>query len=97
MWCSIITILVYSFLGQRFPILCNIVRVETLDHGCALGDRPVLELRGLGDALDLEVWVPAGRWAVLEFDAGRLADSVPFYCSVGDHRDLGMSGLLELG
>lgn len=48
------------------------------------------------DAIDLEVWVPAGRWAVLEFDGGRLAESVAFYCSVGDHRDLGMSGLLEV-
>ncbi|MEM7273668.1 MAG: hypothetical protein AAF547_11355 [Actinomycetota bacterium] len=49
------------------------------------------------DALDLEVWVPAGRWAVLEFDGGLLSESVAFYCSVGDHRDLGMSGLLEVG
>ncbi len=49
------------------------------------------------DAIDLEVWVPAGRWAVLEFDAGDLPEAVAFYCSVGDHRDLGMSGLLTVG
>lgn len=49
------------------------------------------------DTIDVEVWVPAGRWAVLEFDAGELSDTVAFYCSVGDHRDLGMSGLLTVG
>ncbi len=48
------------------------------------------------ESLDLEVWVPAGRWAVLELDADKLADPVAFYCSVGDHRDLGMSGLIEV-
>ncbi|MEM9565814.1 MAG: cupredoxin domain-containing protein, partial [Actinomycetota bacterium] len=49
------------------------------------------------DAIDLEVWVPARRWSVIEFDAGELSERLAFYCSVGDHRQLGMSGVLQVG
>ncbi len=48
------------------------------------------------DAIDLEVWVPARRWSVIEFDAGELPETVAFHCSVGEHRQRGMSGVLEV-
>lgn len=50
------------------------------------------------DELDLEVYVPAGRWSVIEIDGQELAATrYELYCSIGDHRPLGMQALLEIG
>ena len=49
-------------------------------------------------AIDLEVWVPAGRWSVIEIDGAELAaGQLELVCSVGDHRAKGMLALLEVG
>ncbi len=49
------------------------------------------------EALDIEVFVPAGRWAVLELEAGDLADApLSVICTIGDHLSLGMAGVIEL-
>lgn len=48
-------------------------------------------------ALDIEVFVPAGRWAVLEIEAGDLVDApLSVICTIGDHLPLGMAGVIEL-
>lgn len=50
------------------------------------------------DAIDLEVFVPAGRWAVIEIDGAELAAGQrELFCSIGDHRAQGMVALLEVG
>lgn len=50
------------------------------------------------DALDLEVFVPAERWSVIEIDGGAMASlALELYCSVGDHRAQGMQAILEVG
>jgi hypothetical protein len=49
------------------------------------------------EALDIEVFVPAGRWAVLELEAGDLAGApLSVICTIGDHLSLGMAGVVEL-
>lgn len=49
------------------------------------------------DAIDLEVFVPAGRWAVIEIDGAELAaGQLELFCSIGDHRAQGMVALLEV-
>jgi hypothetical protein len=51
------------------------------------------------ESIDLEVYVPAGRWAVLEIDAADLAPGAPLavVCTIGDHLSLGMAGVVEVG
>lgn len=50
------------------------------------------------DELDLEVYVPAGRWSVIEIDGSELAaNRYELYCSIGDHRPLGMHAVLNIG
>jgi hypothetical protein len=50
------------------------------------------------EALDLEVFVPAGRWAVLELHATDLAGApLAVICTIGDHLALGMAGVVEVG
>ena len=49
------------------------------------------------ESLDLEVYVPAGRWAVLEIGADDLAVApLAVVCTIGDHLALGMAGVIEL-
>lgn len=50
------------------------------------------------EALDIEVFVPAGRWSILEIDGTDLigARSLDVICTVGDHRDRGMVAVLEI-
>ena len=50
------------------------------------------------EAIDLEVLVPAGRWAILEIDGAELAasESLELICTVADHRDRGMRAVLEI-
>ena len=49
------------------------------------------------DSLDLEVFVPAGRWAVLEIGADALAAApLTVVCTIGDHLAQGMAGVVEL-
>jgi hypothetical protein len=49
------------------------------------------------ESLDVEVFVPAGRWAVLEIDADDLADApLAVICTIGDHLVLGMAGVIEV-
>jgi hypothetical protein len=48
------------------------------------------------EALDLEVYVPAGRWAILEIGADAVgAGPLPVVCTIGDHLTLGMAGVVE--
>ncbi len=48
------------------------------------------------EALDLEVYVPAGRWAILEIGADALDDGpLAVICTIGDHLPLGMAGVIE--
>ena len=50
------------------------------------------------EAIDLEVYVPAGRWSVIEIDGAELAaGQLDLFCSIGDHRAQGMQALLEVG
>ena len=50
------------------------------------------------EAIDLEVWVPAGRWSVIEIDGAELAaGQLELFCSVGDHQAKGMQAVLEVG
>ncbi len=50
------------------------------------------------EALDLEVFVPAGRWAVLELAPDDLAGApLAVVCTIGDHLALGMAGVVETG
>lgn len=47
------------------------------------------------DAIDVDVFVPAGRWAIVEIPAHRLTtEPVPIVCTIGDHEDLGMRATL---
>lgn len=47
------------------------------------------------DELGLDLRVPAGREAVVEIDGRRLQPGVvEYYCSIGDHREIGMVGRL---
>lgn len=50
------------------------------------------------DELDLEVFVPPGRWSIVEIDVAALSAAGPLelYCSIGDHYDRGMLALLEV-
>lgn len=49
------------------------------------------------ESLDLEVYVPAGRWAVLEIGADDLAAApLAVVCTIGDHLAQGMAGVIEL-
>ena len=49
------------------------------------------------EAIDLEVYVPAGRWAVLELTQGDLAGApLTVICTIGDHLTLGMAGVVEV-
>ena len=49
------------------------------------------------DALDLGVYVPAGRWSVIEIDGTDLAaGQLELFCSIGDHQANGMQGVLEV-
>lgn len=46
---------------------------------------------------DLEVFVAPGRWAVLEIDGADLAPGqLSLFCSIGDHKDLGMQALVQV-
>jgi hypothetical protein len=49
------------------------------------------------EALDLEVFVPAGRWAIVELDADDLSGApLAVVCTIGDHLSLGMAGVVEV-
>ena len=49
------------------------------------------------EAIDLEVYVPAGRWAVLALTVDDLAASpLTVICTIGDHLSLGMAGVVEV-
>jgi hypothetical protein len=47
------------------------------------------------DSLGIDLYVPAGRSSVLELTAEQMAGPVPIYCTVGDHRALGMQRNLK--
>lgn len=48
------------------------------------------------ESIDLEVYVPAGRWAILELDVDDLAGApLAVICTIGDHLALGMAGSVE--
>jgi hypothetical protein len=49
------------------------------------------------ESIDLEVFVPAGRWAVLELSPDDLAGApLAVICTIGDHLALGMAGVVEV-
>jgi hypothetical protein len=49
------------------------------------------------DSIDLEVYVPAGRWAVLELSPDDLTGApLAAICTIGDHLALGMAGTVEV-
>jgi hypothetical protein len=49
------------------------------------------------ESIDLEVFVPAGRWAVLELTPDDLsAGPLAVVCTIGDHLALGMAGVVEV-
>jgi hypothetical protein len=49
------------------------------------------------EAIGLEVYVPAGRWAVLELAEDDLAGApLAVICTIGDHLALGMAGVVEV-
>lgn len=50
------------------------------------------------EALDLEVYVPAGRWAIVEIDADATrSGALAVVCTIGDHLSQGMAGVIEFG
>lgn len=50
------------------------------------------------DSIDLEVYVPAGRWALVELSPDDLAGApLAVICTIGDHLELGMAGVVEVG
>jgi hypothetical protein len=50
------------------------------------------------ESIDLEVYVPAGRWAVLELTEDDVAGApLAVICTIGDHLALGMVGVVEAG
>ena len=50
------------------------------------------------ESIDLEVFVPAGRWAVLELTEDDLAGApLAVICTIGDHLALGMAAVVEVG
>jgi hypothetical protein len=50
------------------------------------------------ESIDLEVYVPAGRWAVLELTEDDLAGApLAVICTIGDHLALGMAAVVEVG
>ena len=49
------------------------------------------------EAIGLEVYVPTGRWAVLELAEDDLAGApLAVICTIGDHLALGMAGVVEV-
>lgn len=49
------------------------------------------------EALDIEVFVPAGRWAIIELDPDALADApLAVICTIGDHLAQGMASVIEI-
>lgn len=48
------------------------------------------------DELDVSVYVPAGRQAVLDVEVPADAGTLPAYCAVGDHREQGMTTTVRL-
>jgi hypothetical protein len=50
------------------------------------------------EALDLEVYLPARRWAIIEIES-ESTESGPLavVCTIGDHLSLGMAGVIEFG
>ena len=49
------------------------------------------------EALDIEVFVPAGRWAIIELDPDDLADApLAVICTIGDHLAQGMASVIEV-
>lgn len=49
------------------------------------------------ESIDLEVFVPPGRWAVLELSPDDLAGApLAVICTIGDHLALGMAGVVEV-
>jgi hypothetical protein len=50
------------------------------------------------EAFDLEVYLPAGRWAIVEIEADAVESSpLAVVCTIGDHLSLGMAGVIEFG
>jgi hypothetical protein len=50
------------------------------------------------ESIDLEVYVPAGRWAVVELAPEDLAGApLAVICTIGDHLALGMAAVVEVG
>jgi hypothetical protein len=50
------------------------------------------------EALDLEVYLPAGRWAIVEIGADAVGSGpLAVVCTIGDHLSLGMAGVIEFG
>jgi hypothetical protein len=48
------------------------------------------------ESIGLEIYVPAGRWAVLELTPDDLAAApLAVICTIGDHLALGMAGVVE--
>jgi hypothetical protein len=51
------------------------------------------------ESLDIDLYVPAGRFSVIEIgpdDVGPSGSRIPMYCTVGDHRALGMERALDI-
>jgi hypothetical protein len=49
------------------------------------------------ESIDLEVYVPPGRWTVLELSPDDLAGApLAVICTIGDHLALGMAGVVEV-
>jgi hypothetical protein len=88
---------VIELVNYRYePIVVEAPRGETfrarLDNPSGLPHTFTIE------ALDLEVFVPAGRWAILEIEADAVAAGpLPVVCTIGDHLSLGMAGVVEVG
>lgn len=67
------------------PYLAKLVNPSDLPHTFTI------------ESLDLEVYVPAERWAVVEIDPAQLAnDTLTIICTIGDHLDQGMTARVDV-
>lgn len=51
------------------------------------------------ESLDIDLYVPAGRYSILEITPEQLQSietNLSMYCTIGEHRDLGMSRTLDI-
>jgi hypothetical protein len=78
------------------PIVVEAPRAETLR--ARLVNPSDLPHTFTVESLDLEIYLPAGRWAILEIGADAVESGpLAVVCTIGDHLALGMAGVIELG